>query len=92
MPERAGRGSLTGSWPARTADQRPNMRGTITIERALPAGSRLWVAGWTRTGPGGIEFLSLSVELAGKGDGHRRRRSTTISSKDEPEGRFGNAG
>ena len=88
MNGRIGRGSLTGTWPARTVDRLPNLRGIITIERDLPAGTRLWLSGWTRPGPAGGEFISLAVELAGKG-GHRRRRS--VGGRDEPEGRFSDA-
>jgi hypothetical protein len=71
MAERAGRGSLTGSMPAR-ADRLPNFRGAITIERDLPAGTMLCLAGWTKpVCTDGPEFISLSVELANKGGRNR---------------------
>jgi hypothetical protein len=54
MSERAARGSLTGRWAPRAG--RPNLRGAITIEQDLPAGSKLWLAGWTRTAAGCEEF------------------------------------
>jgi hypothetical protein len=64
MAERAGRGSLTGRWESRPGSC-PNIRGGITIERDLPANTRLWLTGWTNTIPGG-EFVSLLVEIADK--------------------------
>lgn len=70
MAERAGRGSLSGRW-APTSDAFPNMRGAITVERDLPAGTRLWLTGWTKTIAGG-EFVSLLVEIADKGGRPRR--------------------
>ena len=70
MAELVGRGSLTGRWQPRPGTC-PNIRGGITIERALPAGSKLWLTGWTKTIAGG-EFVSLVVEIAEK-DGRPRR-------------------
>jgi hypothetical protein len=84
---RAARGSLTGRWTAR-ADSLPNLRGAITLERDLPAGSKLWLSGWTRTigGPYGAEYLSISATVAeGRPRKPRRRR---VEDADEPEGRF----
>jgi hypothetical protein len=64
MADRVGKGSLTGRWkPAPGA--RPNIRGGVTIERDLPANTRLWLTGWTKTIPGG-EVVSLLVEIANK--------------------------
>jgi hypothetical protein len=54
-PNRAGRGSLSGRWQA-CGDHAPNLRGSITIERDVPAGTRLWLTGWTRTAAG-VEFV-----------------------------------
>jgi hypothetical protein len=65
MAERVGRGSLTGRWKPRQGAC-PNIRGGITIERDLPAKTRLWITGWTKTIAGG-EFVSLLVEIAIKG-------------------------
>ena len=62
MVERVGRGSLTGRWESRPGG-RPNIRGGITIERALPAKTKLWLTGWTKTIAGG-QFVSLLVEIA----------------------------
>ena len=42
MTERAARGSLTGRWSARAGS--PNIRGALTIEQDLPAGTKLWLA------------------------------------------------
>ena len=42
------------------------IRGGITIERDLPAETRLWLTGWTKTITGG-EFVSLTVEIADEG-------------------------
>ncbi|MGD0419407.1 MAG: hypothetical protein ABSA68_07500 [Xanthobacteraceae bacterium] len=64
MAERVGRGSLTGRWEPRPGGC-PNIRGGVTIVRDLPAKSRLWLMGWTKT-IGGGEFVSLLVEIADK--------------------------
>ena len=60
--DRAGRGSLTGRWQPRPGAC-PNIRGGITIERDLPAKTKLWLTGWTKTIAGGT-VVSLRVELA----------------------------
>jgi len=65
MAERVGRGSLTGQWQRRPGAC-PNIRGGITLERDLPANTRLWLTGWTRTIAGGA-VVSLLVEIADKG-------------------------
>ena len=62
---RVGRGSLTGRWEPRPGG-RPNIRGGITIERDLPANTRLWLTGWTKTIAGG-ELVSIMVEIADEG-------------------------
>ena len=62
---RVGRGSLTGRWEPRPGAC-PNIRGGITLERALPAETRLWLTGWTKTIAGG-QFVSLLVEIADEG-------------------------
>jgi hypothetical protein len=67
-PPRHGQGSASfaeGRWQAHL-DQTPNLRGAVTIERDLPAGTRLWLSGWTKTVIGG-EFGSFALEIAGKG-------------------------
>jgi hypothetical protein len=58
MSERVGRGSLTGRWKPRPGSC-PNIRGGITIERDLPANTRLWLTGWTKTIQGARSCLSL---------------------------------
>jgi hypothetical protein len=65
MPERIGRGSLTARWEARPGAC-PNIRGGITIERDLPAKTKLWLTGWTKTIAGG-EIVSVLVEIAEEG-------------------------
>jgi hypothetical protein len=70
MAERVGRGSLTGTWKPRQGSC-PNIRGGITIERDLPANTRLWLTGWTKTIPGG-EVVALLVEIANKAGRPRR--------------------
>jgi len=65
MVERVGRGSLTGRWEPR-AGACPNILGGITLERALPAKTKLWLTGWTKA-IGGGEFVSLKVEIADEG-------------------------
>jgi hypothetical protein len=62
MAERVGQGTLTGRWKSRPRDY-PNIRGGITIERDLPANTRLWLTGWTNTIAGG-ELVSVLVEIA----------------------------
>lgn len=64
MAKRVGRGSLTGTWQPRMGAC-PNIRGGITIERDLRAGTRLWLTGWTKTIAGG-EYVSLLAEVADK--------------------------
>ncbi len=44
----------------------PNIRGGITLERALRAKTKLWPTGWTKTIAGG-QFVSLLVEIANEG-------------------------
>ena len=65
MTERVGKGSLTGRWQPRPGAC-PNIRGGITIERDLRAGTKLWLTGWTKTIAGG-GYVSLLVEIADKG-------------------------
>jgi hypothetical protein len=65
IAERVGQGSLTGRWEPRPRAC-PNIRGGITIERDLPAKTRLWLTGWTKAIPGG-EFVLLIVEIADEG-------------------------
>jgi len=87
MSERAARGSLYGRWAAR-GDGKPNMLGAITIERDLPAGSKLWLRGSTRQAGGaysGIEFISIEATLATRGPRKGRARPDV---SDEPEGKF----
>jgi hypothetical protein len=83
---RAGRGSLTGRWPPR-ADKLPNLRGSITLEQPLPAGTtHLWLAGWTKQ-IGDAEYLSLVVEHADKAPRRRKARNRS-DTPDEPIGKF----
>jgi hypothetical protein len=70
MAKRVGRGSLTGRWEPRIGVC-PNIRGGITIERDLPAKTKLWLTGWTKTITGG-DVVSLLVEVADK-DGRSRQ-------------------
>ena len=62
MVERVGRGSLTGRWESQPGAC-PNIRGGITLERALPAKTKLWLTGWNKRIAGG-QFVSLVVEIA----------------------------
>lgn len=57
--------------PAQYRGARANIRGGITIERDLPANTRLWLTGWTKAIPGG-EVVSLLVEIANKAGRPRR--------------------
>jgi hypothetical protein len=65
MAKRIGRGSLTGRWKPGPGTC-PNIRGGITIERDLPAKTKLWLTGWTKTIAGG-EIVSVLVEIAEEG-------------------------
>jgi hypothetical protein len=62
MAECVGEGSLTGRWEPRPGAC-PNICGGITVERDVPANTRLWLTGWTKTIAGG-EFVSLLAEIA----------------------------
>ena len=62
MAERVGRGSLTGRWEPRPGAHL-NIRGGISIERDLPAGTKLWFTGWTKA-ISGREVVSVLVEIA----------------------------
>jgi hypothetical protein len=63
MAEYVGRGSLTRRWKTSPCQ---NIRGGITIERGLPAETKLWLSGWTKTIAGG-ELVSVLVEIADEG-------------------------
>jgi hypothetical protein len=66
MGKRVGKGSLSGRWQPRPGPC-PNIRGRITIERDLPANTRLWLTGWTKG-----DVVSLLVEIANKAGRPRR--------------------
>lgn len=85
---RVARGSLQGRWRARD-DGSPNLRGSLVLETAMPAGARLWVSGWTKTigGHYGAEFVSLSATVT-KPRGRQRRRRRATEAEYEPEGKF----
>jgi hypothetical protein len=59
---RAAIGSIAGSSAPR-ADNRPNMRGALTIEQDLPAGTKLWLVAWSKQ-VCGADFISISAEIA----------------------------
>jgi hypothetical protein len=67
---RAAIGSIAGSSAPR-ADHGPNMRGAITIEQDLRAGTKLWLSAWSKQ-VAGADFISISAEIATTG-GRRRR-------------------
>src|SRR5437762_6539697 len=79
-PKRVGRGCLTGQWRARD-NKWPNLRGAITLERDMAAGSRLWVTAWTVQTPDGTEWLSLVLDVAGKGGRARSSRRAAQQGK-----------
>ena len=66
MTEPVGRGSLTGRWEPRPGAC-PNIRGGITIDRDLPAKTKLWLTGWTKT-------VARRRGCVGTGGDRRRRR------------------
>jgi hypothetical protein len=39
------------------------MRGALTIERDLPAGTKLWLVAWSNQ-VRGADFISISAEIA----------------------------
>ena len=56
---------MTGRWEARPGSLPQHPR-RITLKRALPAKTKLWLTGWTKTIAGG-QFVSLLVEIADEG-------------------------
>jgi hypothetical protein len=67
---RAARGSIAGSSAPR-ADNRPNMRGALTIEQDLPAGTKVWLSAWSKQ-ISGADFISISAEVAVGGPGKKK--------------------
>jgi hypothetical protein len=55
-------GSIAGSSAPRD-DNRPNMRGVLTVEQDLPAGTKLWLVAWSMQ-IAGADFISISAEIA----------------------------
>jgi hypothetical protein len=68
---RAARGSIAGSSAPRS-DNGPNMRGALTVEQDIPAGTKLWLSAWTKEDP--APWISISGEIATTGGRNRRRR------------------
>jgi hypothetical protein len=68
---RAARGSIAGSSAPR-ADNGPNMRGALTIETDLKAGTKLWLSAWTKENP--APWISISAEVATHGGRNRKRK------------------
>ncbi len=75
---RAAIGSIAGSSAPR-ADRRPNYRGALTIEQDLPAGTKLWLAAWSKE-TAGIAWISISAEIAGNGGPRKKPTLTERSS------------
>lgn len=69
---RAAIGSIAGSSSPRV-DHGPNMRGAITIEQDLPAGTKLWLSAWSKQ-VAGADFISISAEIATTGGRNRARQ------------------
>lgn len=86
MSERVARGSLTGRWAPHAGS--PNIRGSLTLEQDLPAGTKLWLAGWTRTAACCEEFVSIVATVATGGPRKRGRRRRDAGAEAEPEGKF----
>jgi hypothetical protein len=59
---RAAIGKIAGSSAPRE-DTRPNMRGALTVEQDLPAGTKLWLAAWSRQ-IAGADYISISAEIS----------------------------
>jgi hypothetical protein len=68
---RVGRGELRGTMERRR-DNRPNFAGSIVLESDMPAGSRIWLSGWTKEILGSL-WVSLECRDAA-GTGPRLRR------------------
>jgi len=48
------------------------MRGAITIEQDLPAGTKLWLSAWSKENP--APWISISAEIATTGGRNRARQ------------------
>jgi hypothetical protein len=70
---RAARGSIAGSSAPR-ANNAPSMRGEMTVEQDIAAGTKLWLSVWSKQ-IAGADFISISAEVASHG-GHNRKRRT----------------
>jgi hypothetical protein len=70
---RAARGSIAGSSAPR-ANNTPNMRGAMTVERDIAAGTKFWLSAWSKQ-ISDADFISISAEVASHG-GHNRKRRT----------------
>jgi hypothetical protein len=68
---RAARGSIAGSSAPR-ANNAPNMRGAMTVEQDLPAGTKLWLSAWSKKTCGG-PWISITAEMDGNGGFHRAK-------------------
>ena len=75
---RAAIGSISGSSAPR-ADNRPNMRGALTVERDLPAGTKLWLAAWSKQ-ISGASYISISAEVAVGGPRKRGGQGDSLRS------------
>jgi hypothetical protein len=51
------------------------MRGAMTVEQDLPAGTKLWLSAWSKQ-IAGADFISISAEIAGNGGPRKRRKGT----------------
>ena len=70
---RAAIGSIAGSSAAR-ADNRPNMRGALTIEHDIPAGTKLRLSAGTKENP--TPWISISAEVTTIGGRNRKLSSS----------------
>jgi hypothetical protein len=53
-------------------DKPPNFSGSITLERDMPAGSKMWIAGWTHAL---CDAAWVSLVLSDAEGAERRERS-----------------
>lgn len=89
--QRVGRGSLSSRWSPR-GEGAPNLTGAVTIERDLPAGTKLWLGAWTSSAARSDEVLSVVAKVANSGPRKGRgRRRPAREVANEPEGRFSDA-
>jgi len=62
MDDNVGKGSLSIA-KHRSKENSPTHIGSLTIEREIAAGTKLWLAAWLNRGRDGSEYLSVKASL-----------------------------